>query len=81
MPVTEWGTSDNFEAVTPANANLASPTRYVYVGTTGNLNVTPAAENATPVIIRNIPAGTILEMSVVRISSSDTSASNVIAFY
>ena len=81
MPVMQFTVSDNFEAVTPADSNLDSPTRAIYVGTGGALNVTPACEGGAPTVLQGVPSGATLYLSVNRVSASDTDASNVVVFY
>jgi hypothetical protein len=80
MPKLDIGVSDNFEAITPSNTNLSTPTRALYVGTGGNLNVVPSCDGASSQLIANVPSGTMLYVSVVRVSSTGTTASNIVAF-
>ena len=81
MPAQYPISSDNFAPVTPANSNLASATRAIYVGTAGNINVVPSAFGSAGVVLTGIAAGSLLPISVVRISSTDTTASNIFALY
>lgn len=81
MPVMQFTVSDNFEAVTPSDANLPSPTRAIYVGTGGALNVTPACEGGSPTILQGVPNGSWLFLSANRVSNTGTVASNIVVFY
>lgn len=81
MPAQYPVSSDNFAPVTPANTNLSSVTRAIYVGTAGNINVIPSASGASAVILTNINAGSLLPISVVRVSNTDTTASNIFVLY
>jgi hypothetical protein len=75
----ELGVSSVAFNVTPNNtANIGNP-RMLYVGTTGDLNVT--LENSTgATILRNFPAGAFLFASVRLVSATGTTASNIVAF-
>lgn len=75
----ELGVSTVAFNVTPNNtANIGNP-RMLYVGTTGDLNVT-LEESTAPVILRNFPAGAFLYASVRIVASTNTTASNIVAF-
>lgn len=67
-------------AVTPSDsADLAAtPTRALYIGTTGNLVVNMADD--TSVTFTAVPVG-ILWISVDRVKATGTTASNIIALY
>lgn len=79
MPRAELGVSSFFLAVTPSDStNLTSPSRALYVGTTGNVNVL-SFDSASNVIFRNVPSGFILPISVLRVNATDTSATNIVA--
>ena len=67
-------------AITPADgANLAvTPTRAIYVGTTGNLNVDMA--DGSTVLFSSVPVG-MFPIQVVRVRSTSTTASNLVAIY
>jgi hypothetical protein len=68
-------------AVTPSDtANLESPASMLYVGSAGNLNVALSGEGQGFVLMRNIPAGTFFEASVLAVAQTDTTASNIVAF-
>jgi hypothetical protein len=63
-------------SITPADSDLAVPCRALYVGTGGNLRVTTI--NGNDVTIANVAAGTILPVSVKRVWTTSTTASNII---
>jgi hypothetical protein len=75
----EIGVSRTASAVTTNDSvNLTSPARRLYVGTGGNINVTPEA-STTPVIFFNFPSGGFLDLSVIRVAATNTTASNIVA--
>ena len=79
MQRAERGSSTYFQAVTPSDTtNVSISIRYIYVGTTGNLNVVPY-DGTADVLIKNVPVG-YHDFSVRKISNTDTTASNIIAF-
>ena len=67
-------------AVTPNDStNLAvNPTRAIYVGVAGNLNV-DMADGGT-VLFSNVPVG-MFPIQVVRVRSTSTTATNLVAIY
>ena len=80
MPRTELGASTFFVPVTPDDTNaLSYQTRALYVGTTGSINVTAADNSDTPTLFVGVPAGTTLDISVSKVLSTGTTASNIIA--
>jgi hypothetical protein len=79
MQRAERGSSTYFQAVTPSDtSNVSISVRYIYVGTTGDLNVVPY-DGTADVLIKNVPVG-YHDFSVRKISNTDTTASNIIAF-
>lgn len=67
------------DATNIATVGAASPVRGIYVGGTGNLvAVFPNGETAT---FSGIPAGTILPITVIRVNSTNTTATNMLALY
>ncbi|MEA3197393.1 MAG: hypothetical protein QOF32_1445 [Gammaproteobacteria bacterium] len=70
-------------SVTPNDSNaLVDVTRYVYVGTAGNLTVIMADDaTQTPVTFTAVPAGTVLPIAVVKIMATGTSAGALIALF
>lgn len=82
--------SSDAVAVTLADSDLANePTRGLYVGTTGNVRVTMYggidkngdAVTGQTVTFNSVPAGAILPLRVVRVWSTGTTASNIVALY
>lgn len=63
-------------SITPADADLSQAARCLYVGSGGNLRVTTTSGN--DVTFTNVPGGLILPVSVVRVSSTNTTASGII---
>jgi hypothetical protein len=71
-----------FAAVTAADADLPKyPTRGLYIGTIGNVNVTDGGATPSTVTFIAVPAGTILPIQVTRVNSTGTTATNIIALY
>jgi len=66
----------NFIAITPANTDLVQPCRALYVGGAGNLRISDTGGGS--VLFSNVPAGTILPVMVTRVSSTDTTATNIV---
>jgi hypothetical protein len=62
--------------ITAADSDLATPVRAFYVGTGGNVKVTTT--NGDEVTFSNVATGTILPVSVKRIWSTGTTASNIV---
>ena len=58
--------------------NFAEPTRAIWVGGAGDLAVIPRA-GANPIVLTNVPAGTLLPIAVIRVHSTGTDASDVVA--
>jgi hypothetical protein len=58
--------------------DLTSPTRGIWVGTTGNISVKLA--NSEALIFQNVPVG-ILPVQALRINSAGTTASNLVALW
>lgn len=72
----------NAFAVTPSDSTIISAFGF-YVGTTGDVAVMPMAQeggNATPVTFTAVPAGQIIALVCSRIMSTNTTASNIVAF-
>lgn len=63
-------------SITPADSDLSSSVRALYVGTGGNVRVTTV--NGDDVVFYNAASGTILPVSVKRVWSSTTTASNIL---
>lgn len=69
--------ASNLEAVTPSDTvNLTNATRGLWVGTGGNVAVLPV--NGTAVTITNVASGTLLPIRILRVNSTNTTASNMV---
>jgi hypothetical protein len=80
MPKVELGSSTYFVPVTPDDTNgLSYATRALYVGTTGSLNVTAYDNPDVSTLFVNVQSGTTLVVSVSKVLSTGTTASNIIA--
>ena len=80
MPQFEQGASTFFVPVTPDNTNgLSYATRALYVGTAGSLNVTAYDNPDVATLFVAVPAGTTLDISVSKVLSTGTTASNIVA--
>ena len=66
-------------AVTPSDSTILPATRGLYVGTTGNLSVVMAEDEAT-VLFSNVPVG-VFPVQVIRVMSTSTTASNIVALW
>lgn len=66
-------------AITPSNTvNLTNPS-VVYVGGTGNVRVLTA--QGDDVTFVNVPAGAVLPVQVLRVYSTNTTATNMLGIY
>jgi hypothetical protein len=63
-------------AITPANSDLSAPVRALYVGGSGNIKITTITGNEVTIV--NVASGSILPISVKRVWSSSTTATNII---
>jgi len=70
----------SYAAVTPHNTtNLANVARSLYVGTGGDVvAVTP---EGTAVTFTGVVGGTVLPIKVLRVNSTNTTASNIVALF
>lgn len=59
-------------------ANLATPS-VIYVGGTGNVRVTTAQGDDT--IFYGVPAGNVIPVQVIKVWSTDTTATNLVRVY
>lgn len=68
-------------AVTPSDTTvLTQPTRGVWVGVGGNVAVLMNGDTV-PVTLLGVPAGTMLNISVVKVMATGTTASSIIGLY
>lgn len=71
---------ESLASITPNDsADLARPTRAVYVGTSGDLKVTDISGNT--VTLYDLAAGMFHPIRVVRIFSTGTTASDIAVIY
>lgn len=69
------------ETVTPADdAQLQAPSRYIFVGETGNIQVTMLGSN-TEVLFKSVPAGTTLPIRVSQVWANNTTANSIVSLY
>ena len=66
-------------AITPSDATVLRPTRGIYVGTGGNIAVQMALGNTVTLV--GVLGGSILPIQVVKVLSTNTTASNMVALY
>lgn len=67
-------------SVTPNDsADLSKPARALYVGGSGDIKMT--TEGGSTVTFQDIVAGSILPVRCVRVFSTDTTATNIVALY
>lgn len=67
------------EVVTPSDTvNLGSPS-VIYVGVSGNVQVTTA--NGDVVTFNGVPSGAVIPVQVIRVWSTSTTATNMIRIY
>jgi hypothetical protein len=67
-------------AVTPSDTvNFTRVCRALYVGSGGNLAVVEGDASVT--VFANVPTGYILPVRAIRINSTGTTASNIVALY
>lgn len=67
-------------AVTPSDSTDLGPVRGLYVGTGGNVAIM-CEQNAAAVTLVGVPTGTILPVRAVKVMSTNTTASDIVALY
>lgn len=65
--------------VTPSDSTVLRPTRGIYVGTGGNIAVQMTLGNTVTLV--GVLGGSILPIQVVKVLSTGTTASNMVALY
>lgn len=65
------GVGDGF-AITPADADLTDIPRALWVGTAGNLTVIMAS--GATLLLKNVPAGSLLPIKVSQVKAATTAA-------
>lgn len=74
----KMGPAAGFVAVTPHNStNIVGDVVALYVGTTGN--VAAVTIGGAAVTFVGVPAGAILPIQAIRVNSTNTTASNIVA--
>jgi len=73
-------------AITPTDGVLLTNfPRKLWVGTSapGDLKVTMAGDgpNGTPVVIKNVPQGSVLDLQVCIVWATNTTVSNIVGFF
>lgn len=71
--------AEDATSVTPSNATILPLTSGLFVGSDGNVNV--EFGNGNTVVFQSLVAGTILPVRVVKVLSTSTTATNIIALY
>ena len=66
-------------AVTPSDSTVLAATRGLYVGSAGALKVT--TKSGDDVTFGAVTAGALLPLSVTKVFSTGTAASNIVALY
>lgn len=66
-------------AVSPSDSTNFPACRALYIGTGGNVVV--VMENGNVVTFANAQAGSVLPLRAVRVNSTNTTASNIVALY
>ncbi len=73
-PATYWRT------VTPHDSNnIPLGCRGIWVGGAGNLAA--VGQDGTVITIASVPAGTVVPIAPIRINSTNTTATNIVALY
>lgn len=67
-------------AIAPADTDLATPTRGLWVGTAGDLSVIMSGDT-DPVTFAGVAAGTLLPLSVKQVRSTGTTAGGIRGVY
>jgi hypothetical protein len=68
-------------AITPHDSTSISEFRGIYVGVGGDVVVVPPGSGAAAVTFKNAPSGGILPVRGVRVNSTNTTATNMVALY
>lgn len=79
--VYQSGPATNAVAVTPHDStNIGSPTRALWIGGAGNISVEMNGVGSA-VVFQGIAAGSLLPVSVTRVNSTSTTATQIVALY
>jgi len=76
----EIGIGTTARVVSPSDSsnNIGTP-RYLWVGTGGDMNVTPQDQD-TSIIHRNVPSGSFFLGAIKRVNATGTTATNIVAW-
>jgi len=68
-------------AITPSDATEIAPNyRAIYVGVGGDINIL-LANDTTPVLLKDVQTGTVLDMIVLKVYDTSTTATNLVGLY
>lgn len=67
-------------AVTESDTTVLAPTRGLFIGGAGNVTV-DFADGTTDVLLTAVVVGTIYPISVIRVKSTGTTATAIVALY
>jgi hypothetical protein len=67
----------DFFAITPAQADLSQVPRAIWVGGAGDLQVV-GTTGASPIVLKAVPAGTLLPISPTQVMSTLTTATSIV---
>lgn len=87
LPLLDNSPSGKYASITTSDsANFEFPCRAIYVGATGDISAVPITESmsggaGTPVVFKNVPAGTVLPVSAIRVNATLTTASLLVALF
>lgn len=79
-PIAPGPAVHGFAVTTSDTSVYTTPTRKVWVGGAGNLAVLMNGDGS-PVTLMAVPAGTMLELSVVKVMATNTTATNIVGFF
>lgn len=71
-------TPDDFRTL---GQNLHHNAKAIYVGTGGDLTVVGGDNSTTPTTFKNVPSGTLLQISATKIMATGTTAGNIVVLY
>lgn len=71
--------ASNAFSITPADADMSTPARALYVGGAGNVAVVTTGGDSVTFV--GVAAGTVLPVSVRRVSSTGTTATSIVGMY
>lgn len=70
------------DEIVTSDTDTHEPPISVYVGVAGDVAVVPAASPAAAaVVFKNVPAGSVLPCQVVKVMSTNTTATDMVALY